>query len=873
MPRNVERGPSLRADNRHESETARKQKRNEKWDPDEYGPVALAGKIGELVSGYGGKYEGRVAHPYPMEDVERLVEMTSEASDDYEGVWIWIDNTQGYDQMRMVAMAADYRDQNGDKRRVYVRLNDDGEYEEVGEDVEELVRQNKRSTDLYGIKIDFPDKGLVRLGKWVDKALSEETVVGVAVPVAQMVCLRFPGRYARGRDFLGLERRSPASLRVVTAVVPISSGEGDGGNQFLIPMPSDDEGDETEEEQYMLEVLREAGFTDDAIEYYSDNWREHEMKFKVDWDKDRGGTWYPGNRTVETSNSKEAALHELVHMWWTDHGEGDPELRKAFVKDIIALAHLDENNCEEYGVNKEDLSKYREVIWLAKEYVYGRDEPTDPHYNPASPWPGMLATWEEGEGEQEGEYLKVRRPENIGKMSDEDYARANAHEMFAGMASFMMGNTDMVPEFVRQYYSELFKGGDASELAPHHTDYDYVLRKFGPHSQLDDEVFLSNFELNYEYLQTHPQVIAGMEKIKRDDPDLYEQMMRWDNWYRDLQALRADGEAIGLGGKKGKAMIAAIEARNWLLRGYASWAESEPDDQIVVDDQVKGDLVNALDEAEDAVYGQVGWEREIDFLKWSNEVKIDDDDYWAEAERVFEVLRHHPFYKGGREKMAKDDERTFKQAKEWEDIYALLRWYEAQEGGVTLDDGTKHKLVTAMKYYYEIEGDFAYRARTAELADERVMVRDEIIEGFEQSVEEVKQEMVKVIDWHQVNDRFILNTEPELSDWQIEFPVAYNYLLMDARIRSGLEKMQGEDEETYQLVTKLSDYYEQGSWKDASFEDRQRLMEAFKYWCEWVGDFTNHIEKGMSGEHRIDSDARGKMEELMKQLPGMEMGE
>jgi hypothetical protein len=124
-----------------------------------------------------------------------------------------------------------------------------------------------------------------------------------------------------------------------------------------------------------------------------------------------GGYWWPDRKLVELFTAQEeAAIHELAHAWWHERrleGSRAAELMVAVVK-----------------LTEEADPRYARAAQLAREYVYGI--PTQPDRNsPTGWWRGMLA-------------------------------EGNDWEMFAGLASGVMGHLERLPPYVRKFYQGLF---------------------------------------------------------------------------------------------------------------------------------------------------------------------------------------------------------------------------------------------------------------------------------------------------------------------------------------------------------------------------------------------------------------------------------
>lgn len=115
-----------------------------------------------------------------------------------------------------------------------------------------------------------------------------------------------------------------------------------------------------------------------------------------------GGYWDPSRRLVWLNSSQdEAAVHELAHAWWHYRRLGQETAL------IQAVQHAAE----------ERDPRYQRVRHLAHGYIHG---------TPHDGWPGLL----------------VER---------------NDWEMFAGLASGVMGDMTKMPPYLRTFYTGLFE--------------------------------------------------------------------------------------------------------------------------------------------------------------------------------------------------------------------------------------------------------------------------------------------------------------------------------------------------------------------------------------------------------------------------------
>jgi hypothetical protein len=129
-----------------------------------------------------------------------------------------------------------------------------------------------------------------------------------------------------------------------------------------------------------------------------------------------GGFWWGDRRLVQVRGAQdEAALHELAHAFWHATREQGSNAR-AMIDAVVRLAD-------------EPDPQYARAQGLGFVYVHGI--PTQPdESSPTGYWRGMLV-------------------------------EENDWEMFAGLASGVMGDMRQLPPYVRRLYAGLF--ADASE--------------------------------------------------------------------------------------------------------------------------------------------------------------------------------------------------------------------------------------------------------------------------------------------------------------------------------------------------------------------------------------------------------------------------
>jgi len=127
------------------------------------------------------------------------------------------------------------------------------------------------------------------------------------------------------------------------------------------------------------------------------------------------GAYTPGGWVELYSPQPEAAIHEYSHAWFQTHL---PWWREQFEEAFNRYGR----QAGEAAARGWRLPRARQ---LALEYIYGTPE-----------WPGIYAAAEQ---------------------YSPDWARWLAqHEMYAGMASGLMGQTWQLPAWLRQYYAGLF---------------------------------------------------------------------------------------------------------------------------------------------------------------------------------------------------------------------------------------------------------------------------------------------------------------------------------------------------------------------------------------------------------------------------------
>ena len=125
-----------------------------------------------------------------------------------------------------------------------------------------------------------------------------------------------------------------------------------------------------------------------------------------------GGYWWPDGKRVDLFTAQEeAAIHEIAHAWWHPRRLEDANAARL----MVAVVKLSE----------ERDPRYARAAELAGYYVYGIPSQADPN-SPTGWWRGMLV-------------------------------EGNDWEMFAGLASGVMGDVSLLPPYVRPFYADLFE--------------------------------------------------------------------------------------------------------------------------------------------------------------------------------------------------------------------------------------------------------------------------------------------------------------------------------------------------------------------------------------------------------------------------------
>ena len=156
-------------------------------------------------------------------------------------------------------------------------------------------------------------------------------------------------------------------------------------------------------------------FTHQACEYFR-TLRLEAGDLSAEWG---GGFWWGDRRLVQVRGCQdEAAIHELAHAFWHDAREEGTNARD-LMDAVVQLAD-------------EPDPRYKRAQALAYDYVNGI--PTQPdESSPTGYWRGMLV-------------------------------EENDWEMFAGLASGVMGDMRLLPPYVRRFFAGLFVGASDRDV-------------------------------------------------------------------------------------------------------------------------------------------------------------------------------------------------------------------------------------------------------------------------------------------------------------------------------------------------------------------------------------------------------------------------
>jgi hypothetical protein len=163
------------------------------------------------------------------------------------------------------------------------------------------------------------------------------------------------------------------------------------------------------------DLFRRYDFTHQAMEYFR-TLRLEAGDLSAEWG---GGFWWGDQRLVQVRGAQdEAAIHELAHAFWHDArlvGNAAREIMDAVVR-----------------LSSEPDPQYARAQGLAHHYVHGIPTQPDPS-SPTGYWRGMLV-------------------------------EENDWEMFAGLASGVMGDMRLLPPYVRRFYAGLFVGASDTDV-------------------------------------------------------------------------------------------------------------------------------------------------------------------------------------------------------------------------------------------------------------------------------------------------------------------------------------------------------------------------------------------------------------------------
>ena len=169
------------------------------------------------------------------------------------------------------------------------------------------------------------------------------------------------------------------------------------------------------------DLFRRFDFTHQAMEYFR-TLRLEAGDLSQEWG---GGFWWGDRGLVQVRGCQdEAAIHELAHAWWHNAREACPDEGGGTAARDLMDAVVELSN--------ETDERYARAQTLAHHYVYGI--PTQPdETSPTGYWRGMLV--------------------------DE-----NDWEMFAGLASGVMGDMRLLPPYVRRFFAGLFVGASDEDV-------------------------------------------------------------------------------------------------------------------------------------------------------------------------------------------------------------------------------------------------------------------------------------------------------------------------------------------------------------------------------------------------------------------------
>ena len=163
------------------------------------------------------------------------------------------------------------------------------------------------------------------------------------------------------------------------------------------------------------DLFRRYDFAHQAVRYFR-TLRLEAGDLSAEWG---GGFWWGDQRLVQVRGAQdEAAIHELAHAFWHD-ARLEHDAARGMMDAVVKLS-------------EETDPRYARAHELAGYYVHGI--PTQPdESSPTGYWRGMLV--------------------------DE-----NDWEMFAGLASGVMGDMRLLPPYVRRFYAGLFVGASDQDV-------------------------------------------------------------------------------------------------------------------------------------------------------------------------------------------------------------------------------------------------------------------------------------------------------------------------------------------------------------------------------------------------------------------------
>jgi hypothetical protein len=163
------------------------------------------------------------------------------------------------------------------------------------------------------------------------------------------------------------------------------------------------------------DLFRRFDFTHQAIAYFR-TLRLEAGDLSQEWG---GGLWWGDLRMVQVRGCQdEAAIHELAHAYWHDAREVGTTARDLMDAVVRLSAETD--------------PRYARAQMLAHHYVHGIPTQPDPN-SPTGYWRGMLV-------------------------------EENDWEMFAGLASGVMGDMRLLPPYVRRFFAGLFVGASERDV-------------------------------------------------------------------------------------------------------------------------------------------------------------------------------------------------------------------------------------------------------------------------------------------------------------------------------------------------------------------------------------------------------------------------